>query len=213
MQTITEMALQKAVRGVFTRMEAACWIGSSGARLDALLKRAVASTEVWRFHRGLYCLSNRYTRQRINPFEVAQLIHGPSYISLESALSYHGWIPEAVHAITNTSMERSRTFNTPLGMFSYARVPQRQLFTGVRRISGEDAGSFFIAEPLKALADYVYVHRCDWSTAAPIVESLRVDEELLSGLSGETFDEIIPHFYGSGRVRRFLTGLRKDLKR
>ncbi len=211
MQTITEMALQRAKRGVFTRREAACWVDSTGARLDALLKRAVASNEVWRIHRGLYCLSNRYSQHSVSPFELAQRIHGPSYISLESALSYHGWIPEAVHAITSTSLERSRTFTTPLGLFSYTRVPQLRFYTAVNRVSEEQGGSFFLGTPLKALADYVYTHQCDWDSATPLVESLRVDQDLLVELKEESFDQLMP-LYLAGHVRRFLSGLRKDLK-
>jgi len=211
MQTITELALQRAKRGVFTRREAACWVDSNGARLDALLKRAVGSNEVWRIHRGLYCLSNRYAPESVSPFGLAQRIHGPSYISLESALSYHGWIPEAVHAITNTSLDRSRSFSTPLGLFSYTRVPQQHFFTAVNRVSEVQGGSFFVGTPLKALADYVYTHRRDWDSATPLVESLRVEEDLLVTLKGESFDQLIP-LYSGGRVRRFLVGLRKDLK-
>jgi hypothetical protein len=209
-QTITDIAIQRVGRGVFTRGEAAFWVGNAGARLDALLKRAVASDEVWRIHRGLYCLSNRYTRQPIDPFELAQRIHGPSYISLETALAHHGWIPEAVHAVTSVSMERSRAFDTPLGLFSFTRVPQHGFFTGVNRVSGQGGGSFFLAAPLKALADYVYAHRCDWTSSAPVLESLRVEASALAGLTGELFDRLMP-VYGNGRVRRFLSGLRKDL--
>ncbi len=46
MQTVTEMALEKAERGVFTRDQTALWAGSRGARLDGLLKRAVTSREI-----------------------------------------------------------------------------------------------------------------------------------------------------------------------
>ena len=211
MQTITELAFQRAKRGVFTRREAACWVDSDDARLDALLKRAVASGEVWRIRRGLYCLFNRYSQYSVSSFELAQRIHGPSYISLESALSYHGWIPEAVHAVTSSSMERSRTFTTSLGLFSYTRVPQLRFYAAVYRVSEEQGGSFFVGTPLKALADYVYTHRCDWDSAAPLVESLRVDEDFLLELKGESFDQLMP-LYSAGRVRRFLAGLRKDLK-
>ena len=212
MQAITEIALQKAERGVFTRNQAALWVKNRTARLDALLKRAVASGEVWRIHRGLYCLSTRYTPRPINPFELAQRIHGPSYISLEAALAWHGWIPEAVHAITSVSLERSRTFDTPLGLFSFARIPQRWLFAEVTRVSEEGGGNFLLATPLKALADYVYIHRCNWQSLTPVVESLRVDEKCFDELTSETFDRLMP-LYRADRVRRFLGGLRKDLKR
>ena len=146
-----------------------------------------------------------------DPLELAQRIHGPSYVSLETALSHHGWIPEAVQAVTSVALGRSRTFNTPVGLFSFTRVPQRRFLSGVRRTSVEGGGTFFLATPLKALADHVYVQRCDWSSAAPVVESLRVEEEYLAQLTGELFDEVISA-YKPGRVCRFLAGLRKDLK-
>jgi len=211
MQTITEIAIQKAERGVFTREQAALWVGSRSERLDGLLKRAVARGEIWRVHRGLYSISDRYSRGRINPLELAQRIHGPSYISLESALSYHGWIPEAVHAITSVSLGRSRSFESPVGLFSFARVPQCRFLAGVRRIQEDGGSAFFLATPLKALADHVYVHQRDWHSAAPVVDSLRVDPEFLAELGGELFDEVMTA-YKPGRVSRFLVGLRKELK-
>jgi len=211
MQAITEMALERAERGFFSREQAALWVGSRGARLDALLKRAVARREVWRVHRGLYCLAKRYARGSINPLELAQRIHGPSYVSLETALSHHGWIPEAVHAITSVALGRARSFDTPVGLFSFTPVPQRTLLSGVRSASVEGGGAFFLATPLKALADLVYVQRREWRSAAPVVESLRVEDEPLAQLTGELFDEVLSA-YRPGRVSRFLVGLRKDLK-
>ncbi len=211
MQTVTEIAIERAERGIFTREQAALWAGSRGARLDALLKRGVASGEVWRIHRGLYCLSDRYSQGRINPLELAQRIHGPSYVSLETALSHHGWIPEAVQAVTSVTLGRSRTFSTPIGLFSFTRVPQRRFLSGVRRASAGGGGAFFLATPLKALADHVYAQRCDWHSSAPVVESLRVEDESLAELTGELFDEVMSA-YKPGRVCRFLAGLRKDLR-
>jgi len=210
MQTITEIAIQKAKTGVFTREQAGCWIDSDGARLDALLKRAVASSEIQRLRRGLYYLSAKYLRHSIGPLTLAQRIHGPSYISLECALSYHGWIPEAVHVITSTSLGRSREFETPLGLFSFTRVPQQEFFVGVTRISGEGDDSFFMANPLKALSDYVYVNRRDWVSVEPLIRSLRVGEQELASLRKQHFDELAC-VYNSERVCRFLAGLRKDL--
>jgi predicted transcriptional regulator of viral defense system len=171
----------------------------------------VASGEVWRIRRGLYGLANRFAQGRVDPLELAQRIHGPSYVSLETALSQHGWIPEAVQAITSVTPGRSRSFHTPIGLFTFTRVPQRRFLAGVRRTSGEGAGAFFLATPLKALADYVHAQRCDWQSAAPVVESLRVEDESLSELTGELFDEVMSA-YEPGRVSRFLAGLRKDLR-
>ena len=107
-----------------------------------------------------------------------------------------------------------------MGLFSFTRICQRVFYTEVTRIE-EDSGnkneagiyageSFFMASPLKALADYVYVHKLDWDSARPIIESLRVDERSLASIDAKTFDRLLAN-YSSRRLQRFLEGLRKDL--
>ena len=212
MRLLTEIAMEKSGAGVFTRPEVACWLGGSPDRQFSLLKRTLKSGEVVHVHRGLYCLASRYLRHKVDPLVLAQRIYGPSYISLETALSYHGWIPEAVYSITSVSTERSCEYGTPLGQFSFTRVPQKTFYADVSRVENESGGTFLLASPLKALADYVYVHKCDWNSARPVVESLRVDEALLAGMEGKAFDALASN-YSSLRVRRFLDGLRKELTR
>jgi len=222
MQKLTETALEKSDAGTFTLMEMARWVGGSSNRRFALLKRALQSGEIIRIHRGLYCLATKYLRRKLDPLVLAQRIYGPSYISLETALSYHSWIPEAVYAITSTSMDRSREFETPLGHFSFTRIPQKVFYTEITRVEKDGTGksepgfdtgeSFLLASPLKALADYVYAHRLDWISASPVIESLRIDESSLAGIKVETFERLLAN-YSSRRVRRFLEGLRKELHR
>lgn len=217
MQRLTEIALEKAVGGIFTRPEVACWVAGNPDRQFGLLKRAMKAGEVVRIRRGLYCLAPKYMRQKVDPLVLAQRICGPSYISLETALSYHGWIPEAVYTITSTSLDRSREFNTPVGHFSFTRVPQVTLYVEVARVetggsgnadgTGYGGGSFLLASPLKALADYVHVHKMDWTSARPVIGSLRVDESLLASVEAETFSRLLAN-YSSLRVRRFLEGMR-----
>jgi len=195
---------------VFTRAEVACWEGGSADRQYGLVKRALASGEVQRVRRGLYCLAEKYRPGPVDPFVLAQRVYGPSYVSLESALSYHGWIPEAVYAVTSVSLERSREFDTPVGLLSYTRVPQKVLYAGVDRVETPAGESFLLASPLKALADYVYVHKLDVRSAGAVVRSLRVDAELLAEVSaGEA--EALRANYPSRRVRRLLAGVRKEL--
>lgn len=209
MQTITQLAIEKARRTVFTRQDAAFWSGSEGAALDGLLKRAVRAGEIVRYRRGLYGLAPRYSREKIHPFALAQYLHGPSYISLECALAHHGWIPEAVYTITCVTQARSRSFNTPLGLFSFTRVPQNLLFAGVLQESVPVGDSFFVATPLKALADYVFVHRPDWDSLESACESLRIEESELDTLQAEWFDEL-EGVYRERFVVAFLEKIRKE---
>lgn len=212
MQPVTEAALQRVPWGFFTRAEAGAWFDVSTAALDALLKRAVQAGEIFRIRRGLFCLDRRYLAAPPNPLALAQLVYGPSYLSAETALSWHGWIPEAVHSIVSTGLGRSREFTTPLGTYAFRRVPQKSLLCGVQRIAeAAHHVSYLMARPLKALADYVYTHQCDWTSASPLRGSLRIENDELTSLSAADFEELQDQ-YRSGRVRQFLDGLRGDLK-
>lgn len=96
---------------------------------------------------------------------------------------------------------------TPLGAFSFKRVPSAVFYSEVARISGE---AFFMATPLKALADYVYIHHENWEGLAPAIESLRVEPACLKELEQKEFDQLYKN-YKSNRVKKFIKGLKKDL--
>lgn len=165
--------------------------------------------EIVRVSRGLYALSGWHQPGKVDPFVLAQRICSPSYISFEMALWYHGWIPEAVHSITSASRTRDWELNTPFGHFSFIRSPQRDFAVAVERVYAGH-GSFLLASPLKALAEYVYVHECNWDSAHPVLHSLRVDEHLLSGVKPAEINLLLGN-YSAKRIRRFLEGLRMDL--
>lgn len=180
-------------------------------RRYGLVKRAIASGEIIHIRRGLYCLAPKYQKKRINLYALAQHVYGPSYVSLESALSWHGWIPEAVYTLTSVSFEKSKEFKTPLGVFSYDRVPQKVFYAGVERLADEAGNIFLIATPTKALADYVYVRKKDWRGLKPVTGSLRIEQEEFESVTGEELDLLIED-YTSRRVQRFIKGLKRDLK-
>jgi predicted transcriptional regulator of viral defense system len=181
-------------------------------RRYGLVKRALASGEIIRIRRGLYCLAPKYQKRSVNLYALAQLVYGPSYVSLESALSWHGWIPEAVHAVTSASFKKAKEFATPLGVFRYDRVPQQVFYTEVERLTDASGNVFLMATPLKALADYVYVRKKDWTGMEPAVSSLRIEPQELEQVTDGGL-EALSRNYSSPRVKRFLEGLRKDLHR
>ncbi len=197
--------------GVFSAQDLVTLLPEGDNSRQALIKRAIARGELIHIRRGLYCLAPLYQKVRQNPYSIAQHIYGPSYISLESALRWHGWIPEAVYTCTSASFKNSKDFDTPLGLFSYRRIPQKVFYTGVKQVTDENGCVFLMATPLKALADYVYAHKREWSGIEPVVKSLRVEPEELEQLTGEEFDVLTAN-YNSRRVQRFCKGLRKDLK-
>ncbi len=210
MNRLTKQFFINVPSGVFTSQEVSVLLPGSDNSRQALIKRAIARGEIIHIRRGLYCLAMEYRKKTINSFSVAQQVYGPSYVSLESALRYHDWIPEAVYGCTSVSAKTGKEFDTPLGRFSYKRVPQNILYAGVRRLTDEAGNAFLMALPVKALADYVYIHKLNWTGITPVVESLRVEMEELEQINGESLGQMIEN-YRSRRVLNFLRGLQKDL--
>jgi predicted transcriptional regulator of viral defense system len=100
---------------------------------------------------GLYALKN----ENISVFQVANKLYSPSYISLEAALSYYNILPEAAYGITSVTAKPNREFVALNLSFTYSRI-KRSCFRGYY-LQTENDHSFLIAEPEKALADYLYL--------------------------------------------------------
>lgn len=112
-----------------------------------------ASGEVVRVKKGLYVPGwKRGQEPPVDPLVLSGLVYGPSYVSLEKALSRHGLIPERVEEITCITSKRAKLFDTPAGRFRYEPVNERVFGVGIR-LEQSRGGSFFIAEPEKALCD------------------------------------------------------------
>jgi predicted transcriptional regulator of viral defense system len=211
MQPLTDRVYERIPSGIFAFRDVTCLVDGSNDKQYNLVKRAVATGEIIQVRRGLYCLAAKYHRERINPFSLSQLIYGPSYVSLESALSWHGWIPEAVYTVTCVSYARSNKFDTPFGQFNYTRVPQNVLYAEVDRHAQEKQCPFLMATAIKALADYVYVYKKDWKSIDPVIKSMRVEEGSLRTIRRVELETLVGN-YTNYRVRQFLEGLAKDLK-
>ena len=212
MNLLAEKALSHTKTGIFTFGDVLTWFPkATRAAIYAHVQRALKSGDVIQARRGLYHLSRSVFPNLVSTEVLANLIYGPSYVSFETALCYHGWIPEAVHNCTSVTSGRPKSFDTHLGRFSYVRIKQTPLMAGVL-CAESPRGSFLIATPLKALADIVAARGLDWTDSRPLVASLRIEPEDLDGLSSEDFD-MLDGVYYSKRARNFLAGIRKEMKR
>jgi len=210
MNSLTEKAFEFSRTGIFTYSDVLVWLGEGRNSVRGLVKRAIAAGEITHIRRGLYCLAPKYRRHGISRNVIANLIYGPSYVSMETALAVHGWIPEAVHSVMSVSSGRAKSFETPLGYFDYVQVGQNPLLAAVERIQDGPSTYFLVAKPLKAMADYVAARCMDWRGIEPLEESLRIERDNLDSLTSEDFNEL-EGVYKSRRARNFLEGLRKEL--
>jgi predicted transcriptional regulator of viral defense system len=101
-----------------------------------------------------YFTENELTEK--NLYLIANHIYNPSYVSLESALSFYGFIPEGVFKITSISTLKTAYFNSEIGNFTYQNV-KPNLFFGYKLLSYQQF-NIKIAEPEKAILDYLYLH-------------------------------------------------------
>jgi len=210
MNRLTEQFF-RAGAGVFTQSDVAALVDGTDFSRHGLIKRAMSAGEILNIRRGLYCLAPEFHKKPVSVYSLAQRIYGPSYVSMETALSYHCWIPEAVFACTCASFGNSKKFETPLGVFSYKRVPQHTFFLGVERYNDKNGNVFFMASPTKALVDYLYIHQLNWTRIDEPTGSLRIDEDELACVTAEEL-EVLMNNYSNNRVKRFLNGWLGEVK-
>jgi hypothetical protein len=175
------------------------------------ITRLLASGAIVRLKKGLYCFGEAFRKELLSREYLANLIYGPSYVSLEYALSHHGLIPERVEIVTSVTTRRSRDFETPLGTFSY-RVLKGSRYTVGAILETAGKTPFLVASPEKALADKIWTDKrfsglrlSDYDSY--LCEDLRIDREALS-----TFDhsrlQVIATAYDSAKINNLIRYLK-----
>ncbi len=192
-----------------TNHDLAIALGNSEDARQALIKRALKRGELIQLKNGCYLIGQPFNKKLPNLFEIAQQLYGTSYISLESALSYHGLIPEAVYTVTSVSPKRAKEFITPIGNFSYSHVPMLNFYMGVDRIDSQNE-IYLIASVWKALGDFVYVRRKTWNTLEDIMTDLRIEETDLRAVDLTLIASLAKN-YPSKRVKTFYLNMLKGL--
>ncbi|HXH75702.1 MAG TPA: hypothetical protein VNJ08_12085 [Bacteriovoracaceae bacterium] len=141
------------------------------------IKNLLLKGDLIHLKQGLYLLGKEY-RRTYSQEVLAGIIYGPSAISFEYALSYHGLIPERVEVVTSICFKRNKGFKTPIGEFTYRYVTAKLYPLGVNYQQTEE-GNFFIACPEKALCDLAYNIKLESDEEALdyVLGSLRVDKE------------------------------------
>ena len=144
------------------------------------------SHEIIRIKKGLYVFGPKYRRSLMSLEILANQIYGPSYISLEYALSYYGLIPEFVVELTSVTTKRKKEFETPVGRFSYTPLPIDLFSVGFTLEQVAPYGAALFATPEKALADLLYLRKFTVSSKTDL-ESLLFDNLRLGEIMIKNF--------------------------
>lgn len=151
------------------------------------ISELIKSGELISVRRGLYITGPETDLPAPEPFLIANHLRGPSYVSLETALSYWGLIPERVYEISSVTIKSSRTYSSEAGRFSYHHLPTPYYSFGIESIRLTPKQTALVASKEKAVCDKIILTsgitlRSIRQTMDLLIDDLRMNEELLSEL-------------------------------
>lgn len=150
----------------------------------------VSKGELIPIKRGIY-LHGKVYKRHYSKLVLAGMIYGPSAISFEYALSYHGLIPERVELIQSICFKRDKIFETPIGNFKYKYISEKLYSLGISYHQTE-LGNFFMATPEKAICDMAYFEKFVHFSEVEkyLFDSLRIDKSELAKMDLELLNEL-----------------------
>lgn len=105
--------------------------------------------------KGQYVLNENDRKAKVSKLFLANQIYTPSYISNEYALMFYDLIPERVVDLTSVTTRKTAMFKNDFGYFIYQHLSIK-CFEGFIERKDENKRSFLIAEPEKAVVDFIY---------------------------------------------------------
>lgn len=147
--------------------------------------RLVKDGSLIRVKKGLYLDPRALRNAPVSQELLANLIYGPSYVSLHYALSFYALIPERVEVVTSVTTQKNKVFENAIGIFKYTHLPLHAYSEGIE-LNTRSPAHFLIASREKALADVVAQEKRFLDTRmmrAFLVENLRIDPGDLENLS------------------------------
>jgi predicted transcriptional regulator of viral defense system len=122
-------------------------------QLNRWLKKGL----IIKLKKGIYLLNKNDRRGNPDQVFLANQLYGPSYVSLEFALNLYGLIPERVAEVTSISTKKTARFSNEFGEYSYQHI-KPEAFRGFRSVKDSNGFCSFIAEPEKAIVDFLYLN-------------------------------------------------------
>jgi predicted transcriptional regulator of viral defense system len=134
----------------FTTRDTATLLSTSVNAAAKLLERLASVGLVTRIMRGRWVIPDKFNRLCLPELVAGQ----PAYVSLQSALSFHGMINQIPSAVYGITCGRGGVIQTPLGKVSLHHV-RPDFFTGYE--TPTEIGWLKIATPEKAIVDILYL--------------------------------------------------------
>ena len=175
--------LKEDLPPVFSTEEIKHFLNERYSAPQKKLDKLVSEGYISKILKGFYTFHKTYNR-----FLIANKIYSPSYISFETALSFHGLIPERVETIYSVTQNRTYNYKTYQGYYTYSsqNISLYSIGMSMERVAGY---SVLIANREKALFDAISKHELkakDYlvhDLLAYVIDSMRIELEDLRSLS------------------------------
>jgi len=189
MQTLTQAVIDAGLSSkVLHDSQLAVLLEGSAQRRYNLVNRALAADELVRLKRGCYVLHPAIAGTKAHGFVVAQHLQPGSFVSFETALAWHGWIPEAVRLVASVVPGRRKAdYSVPLwGDFRFVPLAQHQGYglVGVHRHE-LTSGIGLVAAPLRALLDLMCWRKIAPEALQHFLYGLRLEPEWQSAVQAD----------------------------
>ena len=140
-----------------------------------------------KIRRGLYVVGKNLRSTNPETTLISNHLYSPSYVSMDTALSYWGMIPERVFEITCCTTRINKKFKTTIGTFSYTSLPLPYNSLGIEKLSLTPKQTILIGSPEKSLCDKIIttsgiLFRSKKQVIEYLTEDLRIDVDTLSKL-------------------------------
>ena len=145
--------------------------------LYKFLQRLERADILKRIVKGKYLFSFK----EINDYELANLLLTPSYISLESALSFYGILAQFPYTITSVTPLKTKKIIYNEKEFEFAHLKKDYFFGFIKK------DNFLIALPEKALLDELYF-------ISKGLTSISLDELNLSPINKNKLKKMIKYY-------------------
>lgn len=146
----------------FTLEEAQCVaLNTRPGVLKLQLHQWTVRGEIQRLKRSLYCFPERI----FDKTQIVRELYTPAYISLESALSHYGLLPDVSFSMTLVTPKATRNFQTSFGNFIYHTI-KSSLFWGFD-------SETLMGEREKVVLDFFYLNSHSLKSSPAFWESQR----------------------------------------
>jgi hypothetical protein len=137
--------------------------------------------------RGIYIAGPALKISAPEPILLANHLRGPSYVSMQTALSHWQLIPERVYEISSVTTSLSKIYDTTIGRFSYTHLELPYYSYGQQQITLAKNQVAIIANPEKSVCDTIIgtrglLFRSSSNLREWLTEDMRIGKEALRTL-------------------------------